>query len=262
MKKLCLICQPFGMGDILFLQKIVWHCAALGYRIIFPLRADLKWLRYHLISPGDVSYPTLKEIKGIYSADFEMGQEFLALWNMAEWELSDKRFDYPVGGDSFLFLGFAALWKRLSTELMAGKYEFFGLDHKDWAQHVFLKRRPHAERELFYEVLGLRDNKPYTLVNYHCSGGKVEFPVPGRTVMMREIDGFTAIDWFMVIERAAQIATIDTSLVLLVEILGQQKPLYMISRYSPPSFKEIQGILKLKWNLAPTPAALVMDGVG
>lgn len=259
MKKPCFICQPFGIGDILFIQKIIRHCAAQGLRVIVPLRPDLRWLRYHLLPHPDIEYPLLKEVNGRYQGDFEFSETFLELWRMSEHNLEDERFNYPLSNNDFMFLGLAALWKRLPNNLMPGKYEFAGIDYKDWTKHVFLKRRPHVERELFYDVLGLKDGERFTLVNQYCSGGKLDFNVPGNIVNMQEIDGFTPIDWFLTIERAAQIVTIDTSLVLLVEILGRQKPLYMISRYTPPSFKELEDILTLKWNLVPLPGDLRVE---
>jgi hypothetical protein len=139
---------------------------------------------------------------------------------------------------------------------MPAKYNFVGLDFADWVRYVDLKRRPHVERELYYDVLGLKDDSKYTLVNEHCSSHGVSLNVPGNVVRMAKVDCFTMLDWAMVIEKAAQIVTIDTSLVILTEVLRQQKPLYMISRYDPPSFEQVKDILSLDWNLVLTPEEL------
>jgi hypothetical protein len=64
-----------------------------------------------------------------------------------------------------------------------------------------------------------------------------------------------------VVERATQIVTIDTSLVILAEVLQQQKPLYMVSRYKPPTFQPIKEALALEWTLALTPEELNVSPV-
>jgi hypothetical protein len=73
-----------------------------------------------------------------------------------------------------------------------------------------------------------------------------------RAIPLRAIDGFTPIDWWMVIERAAAIVTIDTSLVLLVEVVKPRAAhLKVISRYSPPHFRPLRPILRLPWTFEP-----------
>ena len=101
-----------------------------------------------------------------------------------------------------------------------------------------------------------KDNSHYTLVNEHSSRSSMPLHVPGNVVHLRQVEGFTLFDWSLVIEKSAQIVTIDTSLVILTEVLKQKKPLYMISRYEPPSFEPLKDILTLDWNLVLTPQEL------
>jgi hypothetical protein len=101
----------------------------------------------------------------------------------------------------------------------------------------------------------------YTLVNEHCSSGRRPMRVPGRCVRMETLEGFGLLDWLLVAERAARIVTVDTSLVLLAEILKLRQPLYIVSRYDPPRFDGTKEILRLPWSYVPTPADLELEPI-
>jgi hypothetical protein len=129
------------------------------------------------------------------------------------------------------------------------KYQVAGLAMDDWADYVELRRDRDKEETLF-RLLGLDDGEPYALINETCSKKTIPFPhkAPEKEVRLRYVEGYSLIDWSTVIERAARIASVDTSLVLLVEVLKiRGVPLHVVSRYEPPSFRELQNVLKLDW---------------
>jgi hypothetical protein len=267
-KKTCLICQPFGIGDILFIQKIVHYFADQGYRVVVPILDSLSWMRYYLLPRDDVEYPLIKTTKGPWHGDFEHAEIFLSLYYKCFFEPENELFKKPIvfnDGDpetGFYFIALSESYKTLHENLMPAKYKFVNLDWKDWADHVRIKRRPHVERELYYDVLNLRNDSTYTLVNEYCSSHRIPLSVPGNLVHLQSIDGFTVLDWLLVVEQATQIVTVDTSLVLLAEILKFKRPLHMVSRYTPPSFDPIREVLSMDWKLALTPDELKISAAG
>lgn len=265
MIKTCMISQTFGIGDILFVQKIARHLAGAGYRVIFPILEKFSWMRYYLEPHPNIEMPLICERAGQPQGDFQFAEAFMELSGMIAADPGNPLYRSPLvynGGDdesSFIFLPLASSYVLLNDKMMPAKYRFVGLDYADWPTYAKLKRRTHVEQELYYDVLGLKTDSRFTFVNENSSRSKVSLNVPGEVVHLKAIDGFTLFDWSLVIERAAQIVTIDTSLVLLTEILQQRKPLYMISRYDPPGFDCLKDVLTLDWNLVLTPQELRVD---
>ena len=54
--KICLIYQPCGLGDILFIQKIVKHWTNLGFRVILPVVYELEWLNDYIENVDFISW--------------------------------------------------------------------------------------------------------------------------------------------------------------------------------------------------------------
>jgi hypothetical protein len=52
-KPILLINQPCGIGDIFFCQKIAHYYDHLGYRVIWPLKENLMYLKDYLISKAE-----------------------------------------------------------------------------------------------------------------------------------------------------------------------------------------------------------------
>ena len=243
MAKTCLIHQPRGIGDILFVQKIARHYADLGHPVVFPIEESLMPLARHLGDPR-VRYAA------VGAGDYPFKAEFLYLVEQSDSVFGNRFFDSPVENGDLIFLPLGPCYRRtLDRPAMTSKYDLAGLDYGDWADHVALTRNPDREAVLFRDVLGLTDDSVYALVNERASNAAVRFGIEGvPTVSLRPVEGYTLIDWCLVIERARAIATIDTSLVLLVEILGiRDRPLHLASRYRPATFQHIRDLLRLPW---------------
>ena len=75
--KTCLIYQPQGVGDIIFIQKIVQHYKNLGYKITFPLYPYFVWMRPYLEQP-DVEFPMLSNERTILEP-FQYSEQFFYL---------------------------------------------------------------------------------------------------------------------------------------------------------------------------------------
>ncbi|WP_419253403.1 hypothetical protein ACN2C6_17640 [Caulobacter sp. ErkDOM-YI] len=229
-----IIFQPGMAGDLLFIQKIVKTYAAGGRRVILPVRQTHRWVYDALVMPDNVETPTLEH-------DFEFRDEILFL--------ADKIALSPIEANAYTFLSLFFSWRYAPEQTMDLKYQVSGVEMDGWADHVTLRRDLEKEERLFRE-LGLDDGVPYALINETCSSRTIPFPhrAPEKEVRLRMVEGYTLIDWSTVIERAARIATVDTSIVLLIEALKiTGKPLHVVSRYQPPSFRELQNVLKLEW---------------
>jgi len=241
-----IIFQPGMAGDLLFIQKIVKTYAADGRRVILPVLQKHKWVYDALVMPDNVETPILEE-------DFEFRDEILFL--------ADKIALSPIDANAYTFLSLFFSWRYAPEQTMDLKYKVSSVEMDDWADHVTLRRDLEKEERLFRE-LGLDDGAPYALINETCSSRTIPFPnpAPEREVRLRMVEGYTLIDWSTVIERAARIATVDTSIVLLIEALKiTGKPLHVVSRYEPPSFRELQNVLKLEWLFYFLPEHLAYD---
>jgi len=229
-----IIFQPGMAGDLMFIQKIVKTYAADGRRVIMPILQQHAWMSDALVMPDNVETPRLE-------GDFDFKDEALFL--------GDKIAQSPIDGPNYTFLSLFFSWRYAPEQTMDLKYQVTGVEMNDWADYVQLRRDRDKEEALF-RLLGLDDGAPYALINETCSKRTIPFPhkAPEKEVRLRFVEGYSLIDWSTVIERAARIASVDTSLVLLVEVLKiTGVPLHVVSRYEPPSFRELQNVLKLDW---------------
>ena len=232
--------QPHGIGDYLFIQKIAKHYAGKGLDVVVPILDRIKWVADYLEPHPKISCPVL-------GTDYEFSNDFTNLHN----QTSKNPFKSPVKfADKFVFLPVGSSYQAVKGSMMTSKYSFLGLDWSDWADYVKIIRNQRRESELEAQ-LGIHGS--YSLVNGRCSTGEMEINTELKAVYLREIEGFTLFDWIGIIEKAERVITIDTSLVLLCEVLKLQKPLYVISRYKPVSFEPIEKILKLPWKFITDP---------
>lgn len=229
-----LLFQPGMLGDLFFVQKIAKVYGENGRRVIMPVLKQHRWVYDALVMPANIETPVLDD------EAFDFRDDLLFL--------SDKIAPGPIDAPNYTYLSLFFCWRYAPEQTMDLKYQIAGVPMDDWADYVELKRDLEKEERLF-RLLGLDDGVPYALINEHGSVRHIPFPnkAPEKEVRLRIIDGYTLIDWSTVIERAARIATIDTSLALLVEILKIRGiPLHIVSRYEPPAFR-VQNVLKLEW---------------
>ena len=238
-ERVIILDQPQGIGDILFLQKVAKTFADRGFRVIHPVWEKIKWVVDYIEPYPGVEYPIL-------GTAFDFCNEFSKLHN----QCIEKPIETIVKcGDKFVFVPLGSAYRVLESGVMVSKYKIVGMGWGDWTDYVKLVRNPEKEENL---KKSLEISGSYTLVNEHCSGGKMTLPAIENAVYLKEIEGYTLFDWLSVIEGAEKIITIDTSLVLLCEIFKIQVPLYMVSRYTPPTFEPIEPLLHLPWKLALT----------
>lgn len=239
--KTCFIYQPQGVGDIVFIQKIVHHYKKLGYKVVFPLYEFYSWIIPYLEGPG-ISFPLLNNDRTLKD-NFEFCDQFYYLMGS-----TNALFRKPVIADDFIYLSCGPSTTE-RNHMMTGKYAVADVDYQNWQDFVKINRNKEREDSLFYGVLDLNDNTEYTLVNQNCSSHYVEIKPPlGRSVYMSEYPGYTVFDWIKVIEKCNRLITVDTSVPILAEVyLPKHIPCHLVNRYAPPSFVDLPKIFKLNW---------------
>ena len=249
MDKICLIYQPCGLGDILFLQKICKLYIKKGYRIIFPVIYEYEWLNNYIDGVEFISWED-KEKKLTHSD--KLPDNIIFPYKEKYDPFSDHIFT-----DEFVFIiGF----KTPEGRVMDFKYNNIGLPFDDWSEYLTFNRDKSKEDNLFYNILGLKDGEEYVFVNRNYQmrpnilthNGISNNPAHynKKVVEMGIYDGFTIFDWCKVIENASEIHMIETSLNYVLESKEMRNKLTsnlnLYHRYG--SFHEVRHLFKLNWN--------------
>lgn len=248
--KTCFVYQPSGIGDILFCQKVAKHYREIGYKIVWPIYQYYEWMVPYL-EDENISYPILSNDRTILEP-FDYSEQFFYLWSA-----TGALFRAPVIAKDFIYiaLGPATLIK---DELMTAKYSVANIDYDNWQNYAIINRNFEKENDLYYNILNLNDNSHYTLINEYCSTKRIEIPPVGDSVYVKNIPGFSILDWIKVIEKSSRLITVDTSIPHIAEIfLPKNVPCHLINRYDPPSFVDLPKIFRLNWQYCITPNDII-----
>lgn len=234
----CLINQPSGLGDIIFCQKIADMFIDNGYKVIWPVVPE-----YHLtvnkhMKKNNLFFPCVDE-------EFSLKEYY------------NSRVSVPShisGNDIYLPLRYADL-RFPNQSVMKAKYKILNLDYNGWQDHFIFERDSKKEDILYYEILGLKDDSKYTLLNRkygsppHYKEKMINAPAGDNIVEMAFYKDFTMFDWCKVIECAEKIYSVDTSLFYIIDKLSiKTKNLYSFSRGQPPTFIHIDGLFTTPWD--------------
>lgn len=190
-----IINQFQGLGDVIFSMSLINEWIKKGFEVIWPVVDGYVNIQKHYPKVKFVPKDSLKI--NYHSRTFD---------------------DTPEGKVIPIYWAHAAQGLPY-TKVMQCKYGWFKADWRKWKEAMYERDRA-AEDALFYDVLGLSDDKPYTLINKHFrtdQSGVVKVEANG--VELRNIPGFTLMDWSKVIENAAEIHTVGTSINYLIELL-------------------------------------------
>ena len=221
--KPCIIKQPAGVGDVFFLQKIAHTYRQKGHEIIWPLRDDIVWIAEYI---PDITWCKLSEwLQGPYGKLFNYG-------GFAETE-------------EFIYIDASTADRTFNTDptrIMSAKFGLAGLDHKDWAKYFKFNRNREKERELYHDVLGIKEDYVYVNDITHTdlrktsslAKAKYDYPV----IENRVVDGFTLLDWTMVWENAKQIHTVPTAICFIVDVIDTDAEVF----YYPNSERQYKDV--------------------
>jgi hypothetical protein len=248
MRRTCLIHQQQGIGDLIFIQKIVRKYAENGFNVICPIKSEHRAIRDHF-STEEIHYPLISEQDKLLER-FPFDEQHVRLVSECETNFDDDRFAAPFDAGDFIFLALGPAYRRQPEGLMLSKYRLVGMDYSDWPSYVQTKRNYAAETGL-WEHLGLKRNSRYTMINEFSSNGRLEIPAPeGDVVYMRKIEGYSLFDWIVVLERCSRLITVDTSLVWLAEVyMKKSVPVHLLSKWptGQPSYGDFVTALRLPW---------------
>ena len=221
--KICLIKQPAGIGDIFFCQTIARYMMHHGYNVVWPVLPAIDWIGEYIT---DIYFPNIE-------MDFP-GKD-----------IYENGVGYVIEKEgAFISLATADMTHN-DGKIMRSKYSMLGMDHKEWQNYFRFERKLDKEDDLYYNVLGLKDDSEFAFINnlYNTdirdSGylSKDQFELP--TVELRIIDGFTLFDWCKVIEKAKKIYTINTAINYLIDVLDITCDEYVIYAHDENNNKEI-----------------------
>lgn len=219
-----------GLGDIIFMMSIIERWLDKGYTVTWPVVDDYMTIGKHF---PRVNF-TLKEDTKI--------------------NYHSKTFVQSGGVAIVPFYWAHVITGVHYTDCMKSKYILLNGDWKKW-KGFKLTRDTEAEDTLYYSVLGLKDGERYCLTNTRfrtdqTGSVKVSPPDGMRVIEMKNIEGYTMFDWSKVIENAAEIHTVGTSINYLIEYLDCKASsihLY-IRRPDEKDFKNYDYILTDKYN--------------
>lgn len=221
--KPCLIKQPAGIGDIFFCQKIARVMMQNRYQVIWPLRPDIHWIKDYI---KDIYFPTTED-------DF-LGKDIY------------ERGAGAVIEENGAFISTAtADMTHNDGRIMSSKYSMLGLDHSDWKEYFKFERNFDKEDDLYYNVLGLKDDSEFVFINnlYNTDIRDSELLSPENydlpVVELKILEGFTLFDWCKVLERAKSVFTINTSINYLIDVLDTSYEKYVIIAHSEQNKREI-----------------------
>ena len=194
------VLQPHGLGDHIFCMSLVYQIAD-RQEIIWPVLE-------HFIPGLRFAYPEINWIPtGLLGLQIE----------------NHKRIG-QVNGHTIAPIRWAdQLTRKPYKDCMRSKYDLYGLDWNTWKDFDY-KRDLMKEKTLFNQVLGLRENEPYRLINRRFTSLETKsVAIPHskeiRNIEMQSFEGFSLFDWSMVIAKATEIHTVSTSLLYLFEML-------------------------------------------
>lgn len=224
MRETIVILQPFGIGDILFVSPIVRR---LDYNIIWPVESHYLWIRDY-IQQDNITFLDVKEYLNSNSYPTCQKVDFLNAQNIL----------FTMG---------------YNLDCMTAKYVYASSNVEEW-KSLYWKRNFEKEQSLM-KHLGLDNNVSYVLVNENFADPNLEYRIDikvddcDKIVYMDYVNGYTLLDWGMVIENSKHFHTVSTSTFYMVEYLNcTNKELHLYPRYGiDKDLKPIKPIISERW---------------
>lgn len=248
MDKICLIYQPCGLGDILFIQKIAKHWYNKGYDVIIPVVYELEWLNQYI-----------DNVKFISWDDKDKLTHMDKLSEHVKFPYKDRYNPYAdsVITDDFVYLN---LFTTPRGRVMEYKYTIANLDYSDWSKYLTFNRNINKENELFYDNLGLNDNEEYVFISriyqtrpnpmyYNRISTDSKNYEGKRVVELSIIGGYSMFDWLKVVEGACEIHMIESAMCYALETNQVKLNATIMNLYSRiNNFSEVDYLFKMPWN--------------
>lgn len=232
--KTCLINQPLGLGDILWVQPIVDHYLESDYEVVYPV-GDIY---YDMVS----SYIKKDGLNWCSESDDFPLKYFYGM--------TDK---VNLGEDIYLPLTYADMHNNSS--LMMSKYEFAGIEPVDYRDSLKITRNYERENALI-EAYGLKDGfiivnetyGTYPNVKRHEINIQSNLKIHKMSFEQDNENGFHAFDWIGALESAEQVHSVGTSICYLIDKYCVHNEIHLYERRTldePRTYnREVQGVYR------------------
>jgi hypothetical protein len=236
-----LINQKVGLGDILFSIPIAFELLKDYKEVIWPVSPPYLWLRDYF---PNISFVSSEDYDWLHDFGDELYRS-----SPQQHELNSIPHPEHLEDDlKIINLRYANVDHRSET-CMVDKYKLLGLDVSLW-KSLFWKRDIKKEAEL-YKKLNPSD-VPYNLINrnseYPPKKGTITVDNDMLNVDMEIIEGYTLLDWGLLIENAANIHTVSTALNYVVEAIGNKKQGWFVYPRSGDSNLQYVSFLSDNWS--------------
>ena len=226
--KPCIIKQPAGVGDVFFLQKIASIYRDKGHEVIWPLRDDIIWISEYI--PG------------------------ISWCKLSDWMEGQGSRLFSFGGfadtDDFIYIDASTADRTFNTDptrIMSAKFGLAGMDHTDWAEYFKFNRNKEREDQLYYMVLGLKDDSEYVYVNditntdLRKTSSMAEKSYDYPVVENKIYEGFTLFDWIKVWENAKEIHTQPTAMCFILDVIDTDAKIF----YYPKDERQYKDVIDI-----------------
>lgn len=206
-----IINQFFGLGDIIFCQEIAWQYLREGHKVIWPVEP-------HFVEGLNRAYPDIVFIdKNKLNIDYE------------------NRSFYQSGETMILPLRFAdSITKVAYKDCMRAKYLLVSKPLSSWRSQAALFQRSWISEYGLYANLNAK-KKRYNLISPFFGSNsqfKASITVDNGlpNIELCTLPGRSLFDWVMLIENAAEIHAVNSSILYLLEVLNLEMPIHLYQR--------------------------------
>ena len=216
-----IINQPFGIGDILFLNPLIKQLDI--EQAIWPVVDHYYWIKDYIF----IDNLTFIKVSEFNPSNYE---------DYVEVPLQHAHSFLPQANDC-----------------MEAKYLLLEADPELWRTLTF-NRNKEKETQL-KQYLNIHPNDKFVFVNNNFAGPEYNYkvniiPQSNHKIIYQEyIEGFTLLDWCGVLEQSIEIHTVSTALFFVIEALNLENiPLHLYPR--KPLDKDLSPIKTLisnKW---------------
>lgn len=216
-----IINQPFGIGDILFLNPLIKQLDI--EQAIWPVVDHYYWIKDY------ISIDNLTFIK-------------VSKFNLLNYE------DYVE-----IPLQHAHSFIPQANDCMEAKYLLLEADPKLWRTLTF-NRNKEKETQL-KQHLNIHPNDKFIFVNNNFAGPEYNYkvniiPQSNHKIIYQEyIEGFTLLDWCGVLEQSIEIHTVSTALFFVIEALNLENTSLHLYPRKPldKDLSPIKTLISNKW---------------
>ena len=226
-----IINQIHSIGDILFLEPMFrYFWKERGARPIVPLRDHLMWMADYIDSANFVKLSTFH---WPYKNEMAMSDDYL-----------------PLRWANQIIRGYDENDHHDFENMMNDKYILAGLEPDMWRELKLNFKDNRSEKLMIH--LGLMEKSGsivrYVLVNENSQAGNITIKPKTnlQVVKMRDIPGFTVIDWHLVIQMAVENHHVSTSTFYLMQAITNQYHFdSIVFLYPRPNQDGLRGISQL-----------------